>query len=79
MICKYILKKLLETFIIRVLLFGHRIQGFCFCYFPNTKFTWNKFKYKILDDSNYVNFHGGDDFSHAYVIMHQYFGKKLKM
>jgi hypothetical protein len=23
--------------------------------------------------------HGGGDFSHAYVIMHKYFGKKPKM
>jgi hypothetical protein len=29
--------------------------------------------------SNYDNFHGGGDFSHAYVIMHKYFGKKLEM
>ncbi len=34
---------------------------------------------KILDTSNYDNFHGGGDFSHAYVIMHKYFGKKPKM
>jgi hypothetical protein len=32
------------------------------------------FKYK----SNYDNSYGGD-FSHVYVIMHQYFGKKLQM
>jgi hypothetical protein len=32
-----------------------------------------------LDNSNYDNFHGGGDFSHAYVIMHKYFGKKPKM
>jgi hypothetical protein len=30
-----------------------------------------------MDNSNYVNFHGGGDFSHAF--MHQYFGKKPKM
>jgi len=30
-----------------------------------------------LDNSNYDNFHGGGDFSHAYVIMHKYLGKKL--
>jgi hypothetical protein len=35
--------------------------------------------WEILDKSNYDNFHGGDDFSHAYVIMHKYFGKKPKM
>ncbi len=34
---------------------------------------------KILDNSNYDNFHGSGDFSHAYVIMHKYFGKKSKM
>jgi len=28
---------------------------------------------------NYDNFHVGGDFSHAYVIMHKYFGKKPKM
>ncbi len=29
----------------------------------------------ILDNSTYDNFHGSGDFSHAYVIMHKYFGK----
>jgi len=61
---------------VRVLLFGHRTQGLRFCYLFNTKSTLNKFKWKILDNSNYTNFHGGGDFSHVYVIMHQYFGKK---
>jgi hypothetical protein len=50
-----------------------------FLLFPNTKSTRNKFKCKLLDNSNYANFHGGGDFSHAYVIMHQYCGKKPKM
>ncbi len=40
---------------------------------------WNKFKWKILDNSNYDNLDGDGDFSHAYVIMHKYFGKRLKM
>jgi hypothetical protein len=31
-----------------------------------------------LDNSNYDNFHGGGDFSHAYVIIHKYFGIKTK-
>jgi hypothetical protein len=35
--------------------------------------------WKILDNSNYDHFYGGDDFSHAYVIMHKYFGEKPKM
>jgi len=30
----------------------------------------------INDNSNYDHFHGGGDFSHMYVIMHKYFGKK---
>ncbi len=51
-------------------------KDYFFCYLPNTKFTWNKLKFKILDNSNYVNFHGGGDFSLAYVMMCQYFGKK---
>jgi hypothetical protein len=34
---------------------------------------------KILDNSNYDNLDGGGDFSHAYIIMHKYFGKKPKM
>ncbi len=34
---------------------------------------------KILDNSNYDNLQDGGDFSHAYVIMHKYFGKKLEM
>jgi hypothetical protein len=33
---------------------------------------------KKLDNSNYDNFHDGGDFSHAYIIMHKYLGKKLK-
>jgi hypothetical protein len=32
-----------------------------------------------LDNSNYDNFHGGGDFSHAYAIMHKYFDKTLEM
>jgi hypothetical protein len=62
-------KKLLGTFIVKVLLFGHMTQGFCFYYFLNKKFVWNKFKWKILDNLNYANFHGGGDFSYAYVII----------
>jgi hypothetical protein len=57
-------------------LFGQRIQGLCFSYFPNIKSIWNKLKCKILNNSNYDNLHGGGDFSHAHVIMHKYFGKK---
>jgi hypothetical protein len=60
-------------------LFGYKIQELSFCYLPNIKSTSNKFKWKILDNSNYDNFHGGGDFSHAYVIMHKYSSKKLKM
>jgi hypothetical protein len=37
------------------------------------------YEWKILNNSNYDNFHGGGDFSHAYVIIHTCFGKKLKM
>ncbi len=33
--------------------------------------------WKILDNSDH--FHGGDDVSLAYVIMHKYFGEKPKM
>jgi hypothetical protein len=29
-------------------------------------------------NSNYDNFHCGGDFSHAYEIMHKYFGKNTK-
>jgi hypothetical protein len=32
----------------------------------------------INDNSNYDHFHGGDDFSHMYIIMHKYFGTKAK-
>jgi len=69
----------MSIFIIRVPLFGPKIQRFCFCYLLNIESKWNKFKWKILDDSKYDNLHGGGDFSHAYVIMHKYFGKKFKM
>jgi hypothetical protein len=65
-------------FTTKVPFFDHRIQGSCFCYLPNTQFKWNKFKWEIFDNSNYDNFHGGGDFSRAYVIMHKYFGKKKK-
>jgi hypothetical protein len=70
---------LLGIFTLKVPLFGHRTQGPCFCYLPNIKFKGNKFKLMILDKSNYGHFHGGGDFSHAYVIMHKYFGKELEM
>jgi hypothetical protein len=32
-----------------------------------------------MDISKNDNFHGGGDFSHAFVIMHKYFCKKLKV
>jgi hypothetical protein len=54
-------------------------QGLCLYYLPNIGSKWNKFKWEILNNSNYDHFHGGRDFSHAYVIMHKYFGKKPKM
>ncbi len=54
-------------------------QGFCFCYLPNTKSKWKKFKWEILDNSNNDNFHGGGGFSHSYVIMHKYIVKKPEM
>jgi len=66
-------------FTIKVSIFDYRIQGLFFGYLPNIESKWNKFKRKILDNSNYDNFHGGGDFSHVYVIMHKYFGKKTKM
>jgi len=64
-----------DIFTIMVPLFGHKIQGLCFCYLPNIKSKWNKFKWEILNNSTYDHFHGGGDFSHAYAIMHTYFGK----
>jgi hypothetical protein len=54
-------------------------QGLCFCYFQNKKSKWNKFKWEILDNSYYDDFHNGGGFSYAYVIMHKYFVKKSKM
>jgi hypothetical protein len=35
---------MMGIFTIRVPLFGHKTQGFCFCYFFNIKYKWNKFK-----------------------------------
>jgi hypothetical protein len=64
---------------IKVPFFGHMTQRLCFCYLPNIKFKWNKFKCKTLDNLNYDNFHVGNHFSHAYINMHKYFGKKLEM
>jgi hypothetical protein len=54
-------------------------QELCLYYLSNIKFKWNKFKWDILNNSNYDHFHGGGDFSHAYVIVHKYFAKKSKM
>jgi len=61
-------------FTIKVPFFGHRIQGLCFCYLPNIESKCNKFKWEIMNNSNYDNFHDGGDFLHAYVIMFKYFG-----
>ncbi len=64
--------------------FGHRTQRFCFCYFSNIKSKWkiltmeNKLMV-INDDSNYDHFHGGDDFSHMYIIMHNILVQNPKM
>jgi hypothetical protein len=33
----------------------------------------------INDDSNYDHFHGGDDFSHMYIIMHNILVQNPKM
>jgi hypothetical protein len=44
--------------------FATRLKDFVFCYLPNTKSKWNKFKWEILDNSNYDNFHGGGGFSY---------------
>jgi hypothetical protein len=62
-------------FMVRVLLFGHKIQTFVFWLSSKYKIYMEQFKFKILDNSIYVNFHGGGDFSLAYVMMCQYFGK----
>jgi hypothetical protein len=48
-------------------------QGLCLYYLANIESKWNEFKWEILNNSNYDNFHGGGDFSHAYI------GKKQKM
>jgi hypothetical protein len=45
-------------FTIKVPFFEHKTQKLCFYYLPNIKFTWNKFKWKVLDNSNYDNLHG---------------------
>jgi hypothetical protein len=66
-------------FMVRVLLFGHMTLRLCYCYLPNVESTWNTFKWKILDNSNYNDLYGGGDFSHVYVMMHKYFGKKPKI
>ncbi len=65
-------------FTVKVTFFDHVTQGFVFVIFHNIKSKWNKFKWEILDNSNYDNFHGDGDFSHEYVIMHKYFGKKTR-
>jgi hypothetical protein len=65
-------------FTIKVPLFGHKTWVLSFCYLLNIKSKWNKFKWRILDNSNYDHFHGGGDFSHVYVIMHKYLVKNQK-
>ncbi len=47
-----------------------------FFYLPNIESKWNKFKWEILNNSNYDNFHDGGDFSHAYVNYAQIFWLK---
>ncbi len=37
-------------FTIMVPLFHHKTPRFCFCYLPNTKSKWNKFKWEIFDN-----------------------------
>jgi hypothetical protein len=39
-----------HIFIVMVPLFGHMIEGFCFCYFLDIEFIWNKLseKYWII-------------------------------
>jgi hypothetical protein len=56
-------------------MFGNKIQGLHFCHLPNINSTWNQFTSKNMNNS----YGGIGDFSHVYVIMHQYFGKKNKM
>jgi hypothetical protein len=73
------MKCLLGIFTIRVPFLGHKYQGICFCYLPNIESTWNKFKYENLHKSNCDNSYSNGDFSHAYVIKHQYFGLKREM
>ncbi len=63
---------LLAIFMVRVPFFGHKTQGLHCCYLPN--YTWNQFNCESFDNS-----YGGGNFSHAYVITHQYFGKNPKM
>ncbi len=48
---------------VKVPLFGHKIQGFCFCYLLNIKFTYNQFKCENLDNSNYDISYGDGHFS----------------
>jgi len=52
----------MDILTIKVPFFDHGTQGFCFYYLPNIEAKWNKFKWKILHDPNYDNFHGGGDF-----------------
>ncbi len=56
-----------------------QLKDIIFIIFHGIKSTWNKFNWIILDNSNYGNLHGGGDFSHAYFIMHKYFGEKLEV
>jgi hypothetical protein len=46
-------------FMTKVPLVGHRTQGLCLCYLPNTQSTWNKFKCENFDNSNYDSSYGG--------------------
>jgi hypothetical protein len=41
---KYEKLVMVSIFTIKVTFFGHKTQGFCFCYLSNIKSKWNKLK-----------------------------------
>jgi hypothetical protein len=53
---------------------GERTIGLLWGYFLPITFTWNKFKWEKLNSPIYNNSCGGGEFSHSYIIVHDYFG-----
>ncbi len=52
---------------------GKEIIGLLWGYFLQITFIWNKFKWEKLNSLTSDNSCGGGEFSHPYIIVHDYF------